>query len=171
MGLLRPFGVLCCVFLVACSGGVKKETTVPMDSEDRQKLTFGSLVGEDLLTFSADRAKNKSSSTGPSMNVNPYVWRASLETLSFMPLASADAAGGVIVSDWYMAADKPHERVKVMIYIKDAQLKAHAVNVVLTKQTLKNNQWSAARIDQQTSAELENIILTRARNLYIQSKA
>jgi hypothetical protein len=150
---------------------MKKETSVPMDSEDRQKLTFGSLVGEDFLTFSADRAKSKSGGTGPSMNVNPYVWRASLETLSFMPLASADGVGGVIVSDWYSAADKPHERVKVMIYIKDAQLKASAVNVVLTKQTLKNNHWSAAVIDQQTSTELENIILTRARSLHIQAKA
>jgi len=154
--------------LVSCGPNVKKETGAPMDSEDRQKLTFGSLLGEDYLSFGgADKGK-KAGAGGT--NANPFIWRASLETLSFMPLASADAVGGVIVSDWYIALEKPGERVKVMIYIKDTQLKANAVSVVLTKQMLKNGQWSATSIDQKASTDLENIILTRARNLKVQSK-
>ena len=84
-----------------------------------------------------------------------------------MPLASVDATGGVIVSDWYISPKNPLERVKVMVYIKDSELKVGAVQVVMTKQNLKNGQWTASSVDQKTSDKLETIILKRARDLRV----
>ncbi len=151
-------------FILLCSGCSvsSKRAGAPMDTDDQRRKTFGSLLGDD---FFSSRRKDKQVSSPPV--ANQILWRASLETLTFMPLASVDAAGGVIVSDWYITPKNPSERVKVMVYIKDSELKVGAVQVVLTKQILKNGQWTASSVDQKTSDKLETIILKRARDLRV----
>ena len=98
--------------------------------------------------------------------VNGYLWRASLDTLAFMPLASADPYGGVIITDWYSDPKEPNERFKCTVYILDARLRADGLNVSVFKQV---RDASGAWVDQpaagQTEADLENAILTRARQL------
>ena len=98
--------------------------------------------------------------------MNGYLWRASLDTLSFMPLASADPYGGVIVTEWYINPEKPDERFKCTVYILDARLRADGLNVAVFKQ---NRDASGAWIDAphagQTETDIENSILTRARQL------
>lgn len=99
------------------------------------------------------------------IGVNSFLWRASLETLSFMPLASADPYGGVIITDWYANPSTPSERFKATVYILDTRLRADALSVSINKQTLTVNGWSDAPVSADTEIQIENAILTRARQL------
>lgn len=99
------------------------------------------------------------------IGVNSYLWRASLETLSFMPLTQADSAGGVIVTDWYANPDSPGERVKVSVSILDQDLRADALRVAASRQVLQNGVWVEAPVQAATVQKLEDIILTKARDL------
>jgi Domain of unknown function (DUF3576) len=102
----------------------------------------------------------------PSIGVNGYLWRATLDTLSFMPLASADPYGGVIITDWYVNPEKPDERFKCTVYILDARLRADGLNVAVFKQNRDaQGQWIDAPSAGQTETDIENAILTRARQL------
>jgi hypothetical protein len=99
------------------------------------------------------------------IGVNAYLWRAALDTLSFAPMADVDAAGGVIVTDWYANPSQPNERVKVSVLILDQDLRADALRVTASRQTMQNGQWVEAPVTAATVQRLEEIILTRARDL------
>jgi hypothetical protein len=99
------------------------------------------------------------------IGVNAYLWQATLDTLSFAPLAQADSNGGVIVTDWYANPNSPNERVKVTVSILDQDLRADALRVAASRQTLQNGQWLEAAVTAATVQRLEEIILTRARDL------
>ena len=101
----------------------------------------------------------------PQLGVNSYLWRATLDTLNFMPLASADPVGGVIISDWYAAPEKPDERVKINVYILDKRLRADALKVTVFRQVRNSAGWADARVNPDTGVKLENAILSRAREL------
>ena len=156
------------IFLTGCSGDLspKSEQSVPMGRSETRKRDFGNLFGEDFLTFGKP---NKPGSPGmmASASVNPFIWRASLDTLSFMPLASADAVGGVIVTDWYVSPSARQERIKVTIYVTNPQLRADAVKVTIYKQVHKGGSWVSAPADAAAGTEMENIILSKARQLRI----
>ncbi|MBU1347201.1 MAG: DUF3576 domain-containing protein [Alphaproteobacteria bacterium] len=100
------------------------------------------------------------------IGVNGYLWRATLDTFSFMPLASADPWGGVVNYDWYVNPQTPNERFKTTVFILDTRLRADALNVTVTKEVKDAaGQWTATPVAAQTEADLENAILTRARQL------
>lgn len=99
------------------------------------------------------------------IGVNSYLWRASLETLSFMPLTQADSAGGVIVTDWYANPQNPNERIKVSVSILDQDLRADALRVAASREVLQGGVWVAAPVQAATVQKLEDIILTKARDL------
>ena len=100
------------------------------------------------------------------LGVNAYLWRASLDTLAFMPLASADPYGGVIITDWYANPEKPDERFKCTVYILDTRLRADGLNVTVSKQVRDAaGGWIDAVAADQTATDIENAILTRARQL------
>lgn len=99
------------------------------------------------------------------LGVNSYLWHASLDTLSFMPLQSADPFGGVIITDWYVAPSAPDERLKVTIYIMDRALRADGLKVVVFRQTRNASGWTDAAASPDTAHRLEDAILTRAREL------
>lgn len=96
---------------------------------------------------------------------NPYLWRASLDTLDDLPLVSADALGGTIIYDWKSYATSPTERIKATVYILDSRLRADGVKVSVFRQTNEGGTWTDAAVDGDTGIQLENAILTRARNL------
>ena len=105
-------------------------------------------------------------SSEASLGVNAYLWRASLDTLAFMPLSSADPYGGVIITDWYANPEKPDERFKCTVYILDTRLRADGLNVTVNKQVRDvNGAWVDAVAADQTATDIENAILTRARQL------
>jgi hypothetical protein len=99
------------------------------------------------------------------LGVNSYLWHATLDTLAFMPLASADPFGGVVITDWYVAPNAPNERLKVTIYIMDRALRADGLKVVVFRQTNNAGAWSDAQPSPDTAHKLEDAILTRAREL------
>lgn len=99
------------------------------------------------------------------IGVNTYLWRASLDTLSFMPLAQADASSGVIITDWYANPAAPTERVKVTVSILDQDLRADALRVSAARQVYSQGQWLDAAVRAGTVQKLEEAILARARDL------
>jgi hypothetical protein len=111
------------------------------------------------------RAADIAASRVTTIGVNAYLWQAALDTLSFAPLTQADSNGGVIVTDWYANPNSPNERVKVTVTILDADLRADALRVAASRQTLQNGQWLEAPVTAATVQRLEEIILTRARDL------
>jgi hypothetical protein len=109
----------------------------------------------------ADIAASKVTTIG----VNSYLWRATLDTLSFMPLLQTDSNGGVVVTDWYVNPNTPTERMKVTVTILDQDLRADAVRVAALRQVNQNGQWVDSPVQAATVQKLEDIILTRARDL------
>lgn len=99
------------------------------------------------------------------IGVNSYLWRASLDTLSFMPLLQTDSNGGVIVTDWYTNPDNAGERVKVTVTILDQDLRADALRVAASREVAQNGAWVNAPVQAATVQKLEDIILTRARDI------
>ena len=99
------------------------------------------------------------------IGVNAYLWRAAIDTVSFAPLITADSNGGVIVTDWYANPNSPGERVKVTATILDSDLRADALRVAASRQVNQNGQWIEAPVAAATVQKLEEIILTKAREL------
>lgn len=112
-------------------------------------------------TRKADLAASRVTQIG----VNAYLWRAALETISFMPLVQTDSNGGVIVTDWYSNPGNPGERMKVTVSILDQDLRADAVRVAASRQVAQGGQWVDAPVQAATVQKLEEIILTKARDL------
>ena len=110
---------------------------------------------------------NRPTAAAPAgLGVNSYLWRATLDTLAFMPLASADPYGGVIITDWYTNPEKADERFKATVYILDTRLRADGLNVNIYRQTKDTaGGWVNAATNAQTDTDIENAILTRARQL------
>jgi hypothetical protein len=106
-----------------------------------------------------------SGSSRVTLGVNSYLWHASLDTLSFLPLVSADPFGGVIISEWYVAPSSPNERLKVTVYIMDRALRADGLKVVVFRQVKAPAGWADATPSPETAHKLEDSILTRAREL------
>lgn len=105
------------------------------------------------------------------IGVNAYLWRAAVETVSFAPLLQSDSNGGVIVTDWYTNPRDPNERVKMTVSILDRDLRADAVRVAASRQVAQGGQWVDAPVQAATVQKLEDIILTKARELRRQATA
>ena len=97
--------------------------------------------------------------------INSYLWRAAIDTVSFAPLLQADANGGVIITDWYANPKAPGERVKLTVSVLDRDLRADALRVAASRQVSQNGVWVDAPVSAATVQKLEDIILTRARDL------
>jgi hypothetical protein len=117
----------------------------------------------------ANTAESSSSQLGPeetgSLGVNAYLWRATLDTLSFLPLASADPYGGVVITDWYANPSKADERLKATVYILDTRLRADGISAAVFRETLVGGAWVPASVSPDTNIALENAILAKSRQL------
>lgn len=122
---------------------------------------FGSSTANTATSTSADMSAGETGGIG----VNAYLWRASLDTLSFLPLASADPYGGVIITDWYANPQKTDERLKATVYILDTRLRADGVSAAVFRETLVNGAWTPASVSPETNIALEDAILAKARQL------
>jgi len=123
--------------------------------------------GAGLTLFGSD---SPTDNTGTGIGVNSFLWRASLDTLSFMPLSSADPFGGVIITDWHTAPEAPDERFKMTIYILDRALRSDGVRVAVFRQIRGTaGDWIDAPVNPRTAGDLEDRILERARQLRIAS--
>lgn len=159
------------LFSVSACDSMKGEAKYPSGAD--RTTTGGDIYGKKESVFGKDGlslfgGKDKEKNDGSNgIGVNSYLWRASLDTVSFMPLASADPFGGVIITDWYTAAEKPDERFKVNIFILDKQLRSDGVKVKLFRQVSKGGKWVDSTVADNTGPQMEDAILTRARQLRV----
>jgi hypothetical protein len=152
--------------LSACGSTVERPTGPPESGQaDNPAKTVGKVGGGDLLQFGTGGADAPEGASG--IGVNAYLWRASLDTLSFMPVDSADPFGGVILTDWYSPPEATDERFKVNLYILGRQLRADGLRVSVFRQERTAGGWQDAEVNGQTATELENAILARAREMRI----
>ena len=132
-------------------------------SNDKQGFRTGDIESGGL-SFGGGKKKGGGEA---GIGVNSFLWRATLDTVNFMPLSSADPFGGVIITDWYANPQVPTERFKLTVYILDTRLRADGLKVNVFRQVNTNGAWNDAAADPQTGIDIENAILTRARQLRI----
>lgn len=145
-------------------GDMRRQINQGLGGRNRED---GTLFGPGGLFGSKPKDPNEGAGTG--VAVNAYLWRASLDTINFIPLVSADPFGGVIITDWYTPVETPNERMKVQVTILDRELRADGVRVSVFKQQTapRGGNWVDAQVDPRTQIDIENAILTRARQLRI----
>ena len=167
--------------LLAAGCGLNVEGDYPHEDQTRaeghvwdselEAQREGSVFGDGGLDLFNLGGSSKKYQGGPGIAVNSYLWRASLDTIAFMPLSSADPFGGVIITDWYSPPETPSERYKMSVYILGRQLRADGVKVAVFRQQAKGpNVWRSKSVSKQTATNLEIKILSRARQLRLASE-
>jgi Domain of unknown function (DUF3576) len=163
----RYFPVSCIAFtllLAACNSEPKAD--YPIDQEHRRVESRGKLTGDGLTIGGND--EEHESNTSP-IGVNSFLWRATLDTVAFLPLTSADPFGGVILTDWHEEPSAPGERFKLNILILDKQLRSDALKVTAFRQIRdpKTGMWKDTETNPDTARQIEDSILTRAREMRV----
>ncbi|HET6185079.1 MAG TPA: DUF3576 domain-containing protein [Acetobacteraceae bacterium] len=130
----------------------------------------GTVFGDNGLVFGVGKGVNRKSDQngGAGLGVNAYLWRGALDTLSFMPIASADPFGGTIITDWYSPPSVTNERFKVNVFIFGRELRSDAVRISVFRQELEDGRWVDAPVSDVTVSDIDNRILDRARQLRAQ---
>ena len=165
--------------LVGCSDVPVEPAPQPMGGTARdqaQRERFGTILGEGdgitLFSLGGRRAPQDGGGVGGGIGVNAFIWQATLDTIDFIPLASADPFGGLIITDWYQSVDAPGERLKLHVQIRDSALRADAVRVSVFRQLRSGEgDWLDAPVEATTARSIEDYILTRARELRVASTA
>ncbi|MBD1147760.1 DUF3576 domain-containing protein [Pelagibacterales bacterium SAG-MED31] len=140
------------------------------DAETRLS-TGGGLFGKEGFQIMGDKKSSEGSNgfTSVGMPINPYLWSASLETLSFIPLSSADPFGGTIFTDWYSSEVNENERCKINVFISGAELRTQNLRVSSFCEIFKNNKWVGVKTNTQDNIDLENAILNKAKKLKLKN--
>ena len=163
--------------VVSCADIPVEPAPQPMGTarQEAERERFGTITGRDgitLFSLGGRRDENAGGGVGGGIGVNAFIWQATLDTIDFIPLASADPFGGLIITDWYQSVDAPGERVKMHVQIRDAALRADAVRVSVFRQVRDEaGDWLDAPVEATTARSIEDHILTRARELRISSTA
>ena len=146
--IMRVPAILLCALLLASCGSSSDDIDMPDTTSGSTAISAGG---------------------GRTLGVNSYLWHATLDTLSFMPLHSADPFGGVIITDWYSDPSNPNERMRVTVYILDRRLRADGIKISTFRQTRSADGWVDAQVNPDTANKLEDAILVRARELRLAS--
>lgn len=153
-----------CAMLGACAytPGDPNQTSDLNDDEYTDYKNRKTLFGEGGIDLFGSENRDQ----GGALGVNSFLWRASLETISFMPINTADAFGGVIITDWYSPPESPSERFKLNVYILGRTLRADGVKVSVFRQLRdRSGAWVDATVPDNTAPKVEDSILTKARIL------
>lgn len=156
-------------FVVSCSGAdVEGEFPNRRRSDSQPYNTYDSVFGSGGISFGGASGTPSAAEGegGGGIGVNGFLWRASLDTVSFMPVNSADPFGGVIITDWYSPPESPDERFKLNVYILGRALRADGVRVAVFRQVADaRGGWRDAPLADETGGQIEDAILTKARQL------
>ena len=149
--------------LVGCTGPVEYEVDPDINDVEgfkraRSGEEFGSLFGEGGILGNDEQTGGQ-----VGIGVNAFLWRATLDTISFMPLTVADPFGGVVLTDWRESAEQPNERYKMNVYILGRELRADGIRVTVLKQELQDGLWRDRPVGESVSVQIEDAILSRAR--------
>lgn len=171
--MFRTLMVFLSLTAAAC-GPIKKEASYPTRQEGSDKILYSdqkrdTIWGEGTSLGDKLFGKDDEQAAAAGLGVNSFLWRAALDTVSFMPVASADPFGGVILTDWYENPDVRGERFKLNVYILDKQLRADGVRVSVFKQKRGKGKkdWNDVKVPDDMSTNIENSILARARELRV----
>ena len=159
---------LMCLFNFIILLGCSSNDSVVSNPVTGEKKTPGIFSKDSTKGVSLSDLLNPQSSEN-GVNVNGYLWRASLNILSVAPLISTDALGGTIISDWYINKNIKNKRIKIMAYIKTSELRSDGISVKVHVQNLKNGFWTETYTDEKLASQIENNILNEARNYRINS--
>jgi len=170
MTVRRLFIVCVALTLLAGCGLATGPSNEIPDQQERDRKAEGSIFGDDGITFGGDKGGD---SGGAGLGVNGFLWRASLDTISFLPLSQADPFGGVIITDWYTPPETPNTRFKLNVFILGRQLRADGLRVSVFKQEQRQggSDWNDIAVSNETIRSLENAILAKARELRIAALA
>ena len=165
--------------LTACGGNLASDGSTeypgqrPYNSPTFQGPEGSLLGGDGGISFfgGGDNGGAAGAGGGTGIGVNAFLWRASLDTVSFLPVTSADPFGGVIITDWYSPSDSLDERFKLNVYILDRQLRADGLRVAVFREVRQGHSWVSAEVSDETATQLEDAILTRARQLRVSQQA
>jgi hypothetical protein len=157
------------IFTLASCSNINKESNYPKSKEEQELERMGKLTGDEGMVLFGS-TKKRGSSVTDAINVNSYLWRASLDMIYFMPLLSADPFGGTILTDWYANSPNAKERFKFNIIIVGAELRSDAVKVSAFKQVKDaSGRWKESVANPQLARDIEDKILLRARELKVNS--
>jgi hypothetical protein len=178
-----PTALVAVLAVAACSSDGVKPNPTPANYQGLGSGSAGDptaqrLGGEDSgIIFGLGKGNREQGSGGGSggmgsgLGVNAFLWRGALDTIAFMPLASADPFGGVIITDWYTPPGTSGERFKATIYILSRDLRSDGVRVNIFRQVLQNGQWVDSPVSEATVGDIENKVLARARRMREQMQA
>lgn len=160
--------IVSALFTLSACSGIESEAKYPTGADRAATGTNDiyseapSIFGKGGLFGGKDRKAE-----GDGVVVNTYLWRAALDTVSFMPLASADPFGGTIITEWYTAPDSPNERTKLNVFILGSTLSVESLSVKVFRQVKSGGGWKDASVAKDTATKMEDAILTRAREMKI----
>jgi len=153
---ILSFTLATALLLSSCSS---LQTTPIKQPEEPVSFITGKPGGIKLGDF------NKKDQSANSLPVNALLWRAALDVASFVPLDDVDTFGGSIVTEWHQSADNPDQRLKLTIFVLGVELRSDAVKVQTYTQKKLRNDWIDSGRDEALARKLEDLILTRAREL------
>ena len=156
--------VLSALILILISG-CSTNNSISQNPMTNEKKTPGLFSKDSEKGISLSDILNQKDSSGNNVNVNGYLWRASLNVLSVAPLISTDALGGTIITDWYVKENIKDKRIKITAYIKTSELRSDGIEIKVHVQKLINNVWTDTVTDNDLAFKIENNILNEARNL------
>jgi hypothetical protein len=159
--------IACLGLLAACGSNTKAPDPTAGAYGPDFGANAGSIFGNNGLSIGTGVNHNQSQGSG-TIGVNAYLWRGALDTLSFMPLSSADPFGGTIITDWYTPPGVTNERFKINAFITGRELRSDAVHISVFRQELQNGQWVDAPVSAVTVSDIDNRILDRARQIRAQ---
>jgi hypothetical protein len=153
--------------LAACAYAKPNPTNPAYQGQGSPTDPYSTKLGgeEGLFTLGVSKNRGDSGGGGGGIGVNAFLWRGALDTLSFLPLTSADPFGGVIITDWYTPADAPGERFKATAYILGRELRSDGLRVSVFRQVNQGGRWVDAPVSSVVQADIENKVLDRARRL------
>jgi hypothetical protein len=163
------FALLMCMsfFIVSCSTpDIKTDPTYPKGETGKRREKVGTITNNEKgITLFGPDSKDRASAEDNGIGVNAYLWKATLDTVSFMPIASADPFGGVIITDWYSMPETPNERFKINAFITSKSLQASGIKVTIfqQKRVSKQGEWVDQKPNAAMATQMEDAILTRAR--------
>ena len=146
-------------------GGDSEKDKIALSDAENRLRSGGGLLGKKGLSLGEIYQSEKTTTAAIGLPINPYLWKGSLETIDFMPLASADPFAGIIITDWYSNQGTPNERCKINIFIRGYEMKTDNLKVNSFCQSLSNGQWVDLKNNVDNDAKLENAILNKAKKI------
>ena len=158
--MIKNILLITILLMISSCSNYKSVFSSKVKGETQKPILVLEDTSKDVLLSKIINAQNLDN-----VNVNGYLWRATLNILSVAPLISTDALSGIIITDWYANKNIQNQRLKITAYINTNELKSESINIKVEIQSFKNNSWSQPLTSNSLATQIEDSILNEARNL------